>query len=345
MGAGAVDEPMIKYLGSKRVLLPAILEIIGDLEGVETVLDLFSGTSRVGHALKAAGYRVHANDHLAFAHVLAQCYVQADRSAVIDEVREGLDRLADLPPAPGWFTETFCHRSRFLHPDNGARIEARRQAIDAMDLSDDARAVILVALMEAADRVDSTVGVQMAYLKAWAPRAHKALELRIPACLDGPGRATGLEAVEAAASGTWDLVYLDPPYNQHSYLGNYHLWETLIRWDRPEVYGKACKRVDCRDRKSAFNSKRNIRQAFTEVLETLRGRTRYLLVSFSNEGHLARDELQQMLEPHGEVTTYARAHRRYVGAKIGIYNPQGEKVGRVGHTSNTEFLFAVDCRC
>ncbi|TMQ72962.1 MAG: DNA methyltransferase, partial [Candidatus Eisenbacteria bacterium] len=54
---------MIKYLGSKRVLLPRILEQIEPLAEVRTVLDLFSGTSRVAHALKRRGYRVHANDH------------------------------------------------------------------------------------------------------------------------------------------------------------------------------------------------------------------------------------------------------------------------------------------
>ena len=62
---------MIKYLGSKRLLLPRILEQIEPLAGVRTVLDLFSGTSRVGHALKARGYRVHANDHNAYAATLA----------------------------------------------------------------------------------------------------------------------------------------------------------------------------------------------------------------------------------------------------------------------------------
>ena len=49
-----------------------------------------------------------------------------------------------------------------------------------------------------------------------------------------------------------DCAYLDPPYNQHSYFANYHVWETLMRWDAPETYGVACKRIDCRSTKSAF---------------------------------------------------------------------------------------------
>ena len=55
-------------------------------------------------------------------------------------------------------------------------------------------------------------------------------------------------------------MYLDPPYNQHRYFTNYHVWETLVRWDEPEHYGIACKRVDARDdddTRSVFNSKQH----------------------------------------------------------------------------------------
>ena len=70
---------MIKYIGSKRLLLPRILDAVrAAAPPGATVADLFSGTARVGHALKAAGYRVLANDHNAYAHTLATCYVQAD---------------------------------------------------------------------------------------------------------------------------------------------------------------------------------------------------------------------------------------------------------------------------
>jgi adenine-specific DNA-methyltransferase len=37
-------------------------------------------------------------------------------------------------------------------------------------------------------------------------------------------------------------------------------------------------------------------------------------------------------------------HPRYVGARIGIHNPQGEKVGSVGRLRNVEYLFVVSDR-
>ncbi len=336
---------MIKYLGSKRTLIPSILAAIEPC-GASTVLDLFSGTSRVGHALKRAGRRVIANDHNAYAHALAACYVRADAEDVLDDAKRlvaELNRLASASSGDGgWFTETYCRRSRYIHPSNGPRIEAVRDAIESMSLAPDLRAVLLVSLMEAADRVDSTTGLQMAYLKDWAPRAHRPLELRLPDVLPraaaGKGEALDLDALDAARLDA-DAAYIDPPYTQHSYLGNYHVWETLIRWDAPAVYGAACKRVDVRDRRSRFNSRREAPGALAELLAAVRAPT--LVVSFSDEGFITREELEAMLAPRGDVHVFEHDYPRYVGAKIGIHNPQGEKVGTIGRLRNREYLYVV----
>ena len=334
---------MIKYLGSKRTLVPAIVELVRAVPGARTVLDLFSGTSRVGHALKAAGYRVLANDHLAYAYTLARCYVEADRETWEADARRLVAELDRLPGRPGYVTETFCERARYFQPKNGARIEAIREEIARKSLPPVLEAVLLVSLMEAADRVDSTTGVQMAYLKQWAPRAHKDLALRVPALLPraaaGPGEAHGLDALEAAARLDGDVAYLDPPYNQHSYLGNYHVWETLVRWDAPAVYGTAMKRVDCRERRSPFNSRRRFREAYARLLAAVRAPV--VIASFNDEGFLSRAELEAMLSTRGRVTVLAYDYKRYVGAQIGVYDPRGRKVGTPGRLRNVEYLFVA----
>lgn len=345
---------MIKYLGSKRTLLPVILDAVraaagatGAAEGARSVVDLFSGTSRVGHALKAAGYRVLANDHNAYAATLARCYVQADAADVLDDAATLVAEFNAMKGEPGYFTETFCVRSRFVQPKNGARIDAIREAIATKGLEPELEAVMLVSLMEAADRVDSTTGLQMAFLKDWAPRAENDLELRVPEVLPraagGKGRATCLDAFDAAAALPADVAYIDPPYNQHSYLGNYHMWESLVRWDKPPVYGVACKRADVKQRRSIFNSRPRFAGAMERLLNAVRAPA--VVVSFSNEGYLSRQELEAMLGRlwggRAGVTTIENDSRRYVGAKIGIYNPRGEKVGRVGHLTNTEYVYVA----
>ena len=330
---------MIKYIGSKRVLVPTLVSLTKALPGVESVLDLFSGTSRVGHALKGEGYRVTANDHNAYAFRLAQCYVQADRAALTKHATELIREFNDLPGAPGYFTETFCEKSRYFQPHNGARVDAIREHMATLDLDPVLESVLLVSLMEAADRVDSTCGLQMAYLKKWAARAYNDMELRLPELVDGPGEAWHMDAEQAAGERAFDMVYLDPPYNQHKYVGNYHVWESLVRWDKPEVYGTAMKRVDVRERKSPFNSRRGIQGAMQRVVDALDAR--YLLVSFNNEGYLDYEALREMLEPRGEVVSLTVDYKRYVGAQIGIYNPSGAKVGKVSHLRNREYIFVV----
>lgn len=334
---------MIKYIGSKRLLVPAILEIVRGLAGVRSVIDLFSGTSRVGHALKGAGFRVLANDHNAYGATIARCYVQADAEDVVHDAERLVREFNHLPGVSGYFTDTFCIRSRFFQPKNGESVDAIREAIARKALPPELEAVMLVSLMEAADRVDSTTGVQMAYLKEWAARASNDLQLRVPEVLPqaryGKGAAHELDALVAVEALEADLLYLDPPYNQHKYLGNYHIWESLVRWDKPEVYGVACKRVDCRTRGSVFNSRPQIMAAMRKVVTS--ARAKYLVVSFSNEGYIAREEMEALLRERGHVTVFERDFKRYVGAQIGIYNPAGDKVGKVSHLRNKEYLYLV----
>ncbi len=333
---------MIKYIGSKRRLVPRIVDLVRGISGARTVLDLFSGTTRVAQGLKAAGFVVTANDLASYTEVLATTYIATDAARVdLPAVQSLLARLGALPGEAGYFTRTFCEEARYLQPKNGMRVDAIRSAI-AREVEDPTlRAIALTSLLEAADRVDSTTGLQMAYLKSWAPRSHRDLELRVPALIDGPGRVLRLDAREAAeAAGFHDVAYLDPPYNQHSYFSNYHVWETLVRDDAPGAYGVARKREDCRTTKSDFNSRPASWRAFSEVVERLDAR--HVIVSFSDEGFFDVDEIRELLLARfGEVAALPVASKRYVGAQIGIHNPKGERVGEVSHLRNTEWLFVA----
>ena len=334
----------IKYIGSKRQFVPLIVGVVEELAGPCTVLDLFSGTSRVGDALKRRNYRVLANDYLACGEAIARCYVEADGTAEqLRQARLLIEEFNRLPPSPGYFTEVFCEQSRYLQPKNGARVDAIREEIARKSLDPGLEAIVLVSLMEAADRVDSTTGVQMAYLKQWAPRASNDLELRLPEIAPrakaGKGKAHRMDAVDAVDALEADIAYLDPPYNQHSYLGNYHVWESLVLWDKPEHYGVACKRIDCRERKSDFNSKKRFRTAWERIVDRVRAPC--IVVSFSDEGFISREEMEAILARRGEVLVIENDYKRYVGAQIGVFNPSGKKVGRVSHLRNKEYLYVV----
>jgi adenine-specific DNA-methyltransferase len=334
---------VIKYLGSKRRLVPALGELCTAI-GARTALDLFTGTTRVAQEFKRRGALVTAVDTARYAEVFAQCYVALDgATARRGELDAALADLTRRPGRDGYVTETFCRQSRFFQPHNGRRIDAIRDAIEADYRGSWLYPVVLTSLIEAADRVDSTTGLQMAYVKQWADRSHKPLELRVPELLPGPGRAVGGDAHAVAATlGQFDLAYLDPPYNQHRYFTNYHIWETVVAWDAPDHYGVACKRVDARDdaTKSVFNDRRRMPAALADVIAAVDARV--VVVSYNDEAWVSIEELEAMAAARGgAVRALAFDSKRYVGAQIGIHNPQGEKVGQVNRLRNVEYLLVA----
>ena len=238
-------------------------------------------------------------------------------------------------------TRTFCEEARYFQPVNGVRIDAIRAGIDALQVTTSERAILMTALLLAADRVDSTTGLQMAYLKQWSARSAKPLTLRLPELLPGTGHALHLDARSCVRRPEqYDVAYLDPPYNQHSYYSNYHIWETLVRGDTPPAYGIARKREDCRTSKSVFNVRKEAWEAMRDVVCNVKAR--HLVLSFSNEGFFSDEAIRGLLaERFGEVAVVPVDSARYVGARIGIHNLRGERVGQVSHVRNTEWVFVA----
>lgn len=336
---------MIKYLGSKKRLIP----VLGDMlsrSGATTALDMFTGTTRVAQEFKRRGAVVTAVDLARYSKVFADCWIATDANDVsTSELDDALRHLSSLKGEAGYFTQTFCVDSRFFQPKNGERVDAIREVLEKDYKESSLYSILLTSLILAADRVDSTTGVQMAYVKQWADRSFKDLDLRKPELLLGTGTALRGDAIELAPTlGHFDLAYLDPPYNQHRYFSNYHIWETLVEWDKPEHYGVACKRVDVRDdsTKSRFNEKRNMPDAFRSVIKSLDADT--LVLSYNNESWVSQEELHDMCSNYQEVRLLAFDSKRYVGAQIGIFNPSGKKVGEVSHLRNHEWVVVAGDR-
>ncbi|PZQ38330.1 MAG: DNA methyltransferase, partial [Phenylobacterium zucineum] len=246
-------------------------------------------------------------DTAAYSEVLAQAYVVTDAADVdSDELAEALARLESLPDRRGYVTEVFCERARYFHPDNGVRIDAIREGIDDL----------------------------------FADHPLRPLRLAAPELTTGTGRAVRGDALELAGTlDPVDLAYLDPPYNQHRYFTNYHVWETLVRWDAPEHYGVACKRVDAREAatRSPFNSRRTMPDALAAVIAQVRAET--MVVSFSNEGFVPLPELVEMCAVRGHpVEVLAFDTRRYIGQRLGVFNPDGRRVGVPGPERNVEYV-------
>ncbi len=179
---------MIKYIGSKRRLVPVLGELASTVGGAHRARPLHRHDARRAGAQAAAGCCVTAVDSARYAEVFAQCYIATD--AAMPDTSELAAALRDLegrPGVDGYVTETFCVQSRFFQPFNGRRIDAIRDAIEVDYRGSPLAPLLLTSLIEAADRVDSTTGVQMAYVKQWAPRSFRPLELRGAGAAVGPG--------------------------------------------------------------------------------------------------------------------------------------------------------------
>ena len=282
-----------------------------------------------------------------------QCPVRGDVRALLcrDATRDTIDRGRTSTrgarrsrrvcrPSTGYVTEVFAGQARYLQPHNAARIDAIRDTIDRDWRGHPYEPILLTSLRRGrrsgrldhrrADGVRQAVGAAV----ATAVAASQSRPCR-------PAAATRCTATRARSSrdgAHFDLAYLDPPYNQHRYTANYHVWETIVAWDAPAHYGVACKREDLRDpaTRSVFNSRRTMPVALHQVIDDLDADL--LVVSCSNEGWVGVDELRAWCERRGHVDVIGFDSRRYVGAQIGVFNPQGDRVGEVSHLHNVEYL-------
>ena len=122
---------MIKYLGSKRRLVPVLGELL-ERSGATTALDLFTGTTRVAQEWKRRGAHVTAVDSARYAAVLAECYIRTDAGEVDPAaLGEVISHLQALPGTDGYVTETFSRRARYFQVPNARRIDAIRDAIES----------------------------------------------------------------------------------------------------------------------------------------------------------------------------------------------------------------------
>ena len=290
--------------------------------------------------MKQTGIDVIAVDTASYSEVLAKTFIEIDGTKQKQaELDDQIDRLKSLAPKAGYFTEVFCEKARFFRPANGERIDVIREAIESDYKGSWLYFPLLAALLIAADKVDSTTGVQMAYLKNWSRRSAAELELQAPELLSGSGRAIRADANKIVEDlPEVDLAYLDPPYNQHRYFGNYHIWESLIRWDKPEYYGIANKRIDTRsaENKSDYNSKITMPTALRTLISKLQAET--IILSYNNESWLSRRDLTEICNSFEAVEILDFDSKRYVGSQIGGYNKAGELVGKPGAKRNLEHL-------
>lgn len=309
----------IKYAGSKLKLLPYIMNIINGIEGVEKVLDGFSGSTRVSQALAKSGYSVVSNDISYWSEVFATCYLKSSQpDSYFQEIITYLNLQRGYE---GWFTQYYGgdekDEKKPFQRKNTMKLDAIRDEIEKLNLQWEEKCVLLTSLILALDKVDNTLGHYAAYLSKWSKRSYQDLQLELPKRfpLEKEHAVFRSDIFEMVNKGEYDLVYFDPPYGSNNekmppsrvrYAAYYHIWTTIIKNDKPELFGKVNRREDTRDKVavSVFEDYKKSENGGYFALEAIRKliietNARYLLFSYSSGGRATKEQLINIISEAG----------------------------------------------
>ncbi|GHS91451.1 restriction endonuclease subunit M [Planctomycetales bacterium] len=310
----------MNYIGSKHKLSAFIVETVKAVVGADLTnkvfCDLFAGTGIVGRNFKPLVKKVIANDSEFYSFVLNQNYIGnhreiAEKSAFLAEL-EALTSADD-----GFIYQNYCAGSgsgrQYFSDDNGKKIDAARRQIEtwktANRIDDSLYYFLLASLLEAADKVANTASVYGAFLKKLKPTAQKPLTLAPAQFLlnDNDHEVFNADANNLITQIRGDILYLDPPYNQRQYGANYHLLNTIARYQPFTPQGKTGLPPDyarsnyCRKNRVAIEFERLIKRADFP----------FVFVSYNNEGLMTVAEIKTLMEKYGKYRVVSTAYQRF----------------------------------
>jgi adenine-specific DNA-methyltransferase len=358
----------VKYAGSKLKLLPYVLRLIKKLDA-KTILDGFSGTTRVSQALAKSGYQVLSNDIAVWSEVFGTCYLLNKKTRA--EYQELIEHLNAVKPIDGWFTEHYGGQPNggcAIQTDglkkpwqvhNTRKLDAIREEIDRLSLPAVDKAVALTSLILALDEVDSTLGHFVSYLQDWSPRSYNGLFLKAPNVFvtEKEHKVFRRDIFDLVKDVSADLAYFDPPYGSNNqkmppsrvrYASYYHLWTTVCLNDRPKLFGKAKRREDTSDvvASSVFEEFRRNRAGKFIALEAIERlikstNVRWILLSYSSGGRATAQELNELLCECGTILDFIEVdYKKNVMAEMKWTN---EWI-RDSEQPHREFLFLIEKR-
>lgn len=321
----------MRYIGSKLNLLPQLDAAISERKTKGGVLcDLFSGTGVVGKYFKSR-FPIISNDLLHFSYILQYASIELNEEPnfknLIREVGDPFEYLNAIDPlkfkfgqeafVAKEFSPTYGNDRKYFREHNALHIDAIRQSIQTWFenglINDAGFKYLLASLIEVVPSVSNIAGTYGAYLKHWDPRTTKPIILKpiIPFDNGKINMSYNRNANDLLKEIEGEVLYIDPPYNGRQYLGNYHVLETIARYDYPVLKGKTGTRIDL-EKISDYCKKTRVMLAFDDLLAN--AKFKYIYISYSTEGLLELDELVTLAEKHSKpskLKVYKFPYRRY----------------------------------
>lgn len=372
-----LEENLIAYIGNKRKLLPLIkksIELCGGSKGKgRKFLDLFAGSGSVSRLAKSMGFATYTNDWEYYSYIINKSFIELDEDFLnnsfknfggIEEALNILNNLSNPEPSEQYFSKYYCPSSdedpdlnnerMFWTNYNGKKIDSIRNKIEMWKnegVIDEKENLLLISLLlyEASTR-SNTSGVFKGFHKGFGgsngdalTRILKKIKLSKPALINGEKSFVfNKSAVELSENINeyFDIVYLDPPYNQHQYGSNYHLLNTIALNDKPEVnknviidgkkINKSAIRRDWVKTRSSFCYKKTAKEDFDRIIKNLD--SNYIIVSYSTDGIIPFEDMLETLSSKGKLDIVMSEYVKFRGGKQALTT----------EVRNIEFALTVD---
>lgn len=355
----------MNYIGSKLSLLDFLGESIDKVVDKKSYVfcDLFAGTGIVGSYFKKKGYKIVANDLQYYSYILNRHYIGNHKELVftklikeIPELKniETKDRknficeyLSSLKGKKGFIYKNYClggtknetEPRQYFSDKNGMKCDAIRQKIESWKkdnlISDDEYYFLIASLIESIDKYANTASVYGAFLKQLKKSAQNNLILK-PAelIINDQDHAVFNDDINKVINEVkGDILYLDPPYNQRQYATNYHILETVARYDNPKIYGKTGLR-EYQSQKSLYCSRGQVKKAFKDLI--LKAKVKYIFLSYNNEGLMTPGDIKEIMSLRGKYGKFTKEYNRFKADKSDNRNYKANKT--------TEYLHYVVCK-
>lgn len=335
-----------RYIGSKARIAEEIMNYIGNPKGNDYFIDAFSGTGAVAEMAANRGWRIKINDMMKSAVVMSEARLLSDEDVNFENVggyANCITYLNSLDGIKGFIWKEYSPASKnevgierkYFSERNAQKIDAIIKVIQ--DWSRDKRitekecTLLMMNLISAVNDVANIAGTYGCFLSKWCEQADNDLTLRtMPLRSEAVHYICYNKDVFDIDCNCDDVVYLDPPYTKRQYASYYHLLETIVSGDMPEVEGVSGLRP-WKEKASVFCYKTKALNALTELIKAQKAYR--VVLSYSNEGHIKLDDLIKELKPYGTVKLVELS-------TIGRYTPN-----RVAVSNNTEVKeYLIDFR-
>ena len=307
----------MNYIGSKYSLMDFLTETITTVAGTQTnkvFADLFAGTGVVGKTFKEKGYKVISNDIQYYSYVLNKHLIENIPPLDIKK----LEYINELGETEGFIYKNYCAGSgsgrNYFTDSNGKKCDSIRIELERLknsgEIDESQYYYLLASLINSIDKYANTASVYGAFLKQIKKSAAKDFELEllpiIPGDKESEAHNENINDLIKKIEG--DILYLDPPYNARQYCTNYHVLETIARYDDPELKGKTGLR-EYSKQKSDFCSPRTVVNAFEEVIKE--ANFDYIFLSYNNEGLMPLEVIKSVMEKYGKYEMFTKDYRRF----------------------------------